>query len=219
MYDVLQHRVDVDALLGGDLGGVHGLQADDVLDLLFHPGRVGGGQVDLVDDRADLQIVLQGQVGVGQGLGLDALGGVHHQHRPLAGGQGAGDLVVEVHMARGVNEVELIVLPVLGAVGQPDGPGLDGDAPLPLQVHVVQQLGLHVPRGYGVALLDEPVGQRGFAVVNVGDNGKIADFGLVSHPWKPPFEDRPGRVPARRVLTRWELRQVTSRSGGPPPGG
>ena len=76
--------------------------------------------------------MLHGEVGVGQGLGLHALGGVHHQHRPLAGGQGPGHLVVKVHMARGVNEVQGVVLPVGGGVVQPHGPGLDGDAPLPL---------------------------------------------------------------------------------------
>ena len=59
------------------------------LSLLLHTLRVGGGQVDLVHHREDFQVVLHGQVGVGQGLGLDALGGVHDEHRPLAGGQGA----------------------------------------------------------------------------------------------------------------------------------
>ena len=82
------------------------------------PLGVGGGQVDLVDHGQDLQVVLHGQIGVGQGLGLDALGGVHHQHRALAGGQGAGDLVVEVHMARGVDEVQGVGLAVLGVVVQ-----------------------------------------------------------------------------------------------------
>ena len=48
---------------------------------------LGAGQVDLVDDRDDLELVLERQVGVGDGLRLDALRGVHHQERALAGGQ------------------------------------------------------------------------------------------------------------------------------------
>ena len=182
--DVLQHGGDVDALLGGDLRGVLGGEGQDVLDLLLHTLRVGGGQVDLVEDGEDLQVVLHGQVGVGQGLGLDALGGVHDEHSPLAGGQGAGHLIVEVHMARGVDEVQGVGLPVLGGVVQPHRPGLDGDAPLPLQVHVVQQLGLHLPLGDGVAQLDEAVGEGGLAVVDVGDDGKVADLGLVGHKYR-----------------------------------
>ena len=82
--------------------------------------------------------MLHGQVGVGQGLGLDALGGVYDEHRAVAGGQGAGDLVVKVHMTRGVDKVQVIGLSVLRRIFQADGPGLDGNAPLPLQVHVVQ---------------------------------------------------------------------------------
>ena len=185
-HDVLQHGVDVDAHLGGDLRRVHGGEADDVLHLLLGLGDIGGGEVDLVEDRQDLQLVLHGEVGVGQGLGLHALGGVHHQHRPLAGGQGPGDLVVEVHVARGVDEVQLIGLAVLGLIVELHGPGLDGDAPLPLQVHVVQQLGLHLPGGDGVALFQQPVRQGGLAVVDVGDDGEIADIGLLAHRQLPP---------------------------------
>ena len=125
--------------------------------------------------------MIQSQIGVGQRLGLHALGGVHHQHRALAGGQGAGHLVVEVHMARSVNEVQGVNLAVLGLVKQMDGPGLDGDAPLALQVHVVQQLVFHLPLRHGVAFLQQAVRQRGFAVVNVSDDGEITDVGLVEH--------------------------------------
>ena len=125
--------------------------------------------------------MVQGQVGVGQGLGLHALGGVHHQHGALTGGQGAGDLVVEVHMARGVDEVQGIGLAVFRLIIEVDGPGFDGDAPLALQVHIVQELVLHLPLGHGVAQLQQAVRQGGFAVVNVSDDGKIADVGLIVH--------------------------------------
>ena len=177
----LQHGVDVDAVLGGDLRGIHGRDADDVLDLLLDLLGPGRGQVDLVDHRQHLQSLVHGEVGVGQRLGLDALGGVHHQHRALAGAEAAGDLIVEVHMARRVDEVQGIGLPVVGGVAQLDGAGLDGDAPLPLQVHGVEDLVLHLPGLDGVARLQEPVRQSGLAVVNVGDNGKIPDLRQLGH--------------------------------------
>ena len=44
----------------------------------------------------------------------------------------ARDLVVEVHMTRGVDEVERVDLPVLRGVVEGDGAGLDGDAALAL---------------------------------------------------------------------------------------
>ena len=181
VYDVLQHCGDVDALLGGNLRRVQGRQADDILNFMLHPLRVGGGQVDFIQHRADLQIVVQGQIGIGQRLGLHPLGGVHHQHRPLAGGQGAAHFVVEVHMAGGVDEVEAVGLPVLGGVVHADGPGLDGDAPLLFQLHVVQELGFHLALLHRAAQFNHAVGQGGFSVVDVGNNRKISDFRMICH--------------------------------------
>ena len=125
--------------------------------------------------------MVQRQIGVGQRLGLHALRGVHHQHRTLTGGERTADLVVEVHMARGVDQVEHIGLAVIRQIAQGDGTGLDGDTPLPLQIHVVQKLVFHLPGLHRVALLNEPVRQGGFAVVDVGDDGEIADLCGVDH--------------------------------------
>ena len=86
-------------------------------------------------------------------------------------------------MARGVDQIEVVGLSVLGLVVQPDSPGLDGDAPFPLQLHIVQQLGLHLPLGHGVALFNQPVGQGGLAVVNVGNDGKIANVLFLYSQW------------------------------------
>ena len=51
------------------------------------------------------EVVLEGQVQVGQRLGLDALRRVDQQHRALAGGQRPGHLVGEVDVAGGVDQV------------------------------------------------------------------------------------------------------------------
>ena len=73
MDDVLKHRVDVDAELGGDLRRVLGGDGKDILDLLLHTLGIGGRQVDLVDDGADLQIVLHRKISIRECLRLDAL--------------------------------------------------------------------------------------------------------------------------------------------------
>ena len=109
---------DAHAHFGGDAGRVHARQTDHVLHLVGHAVRLGAGQVDLVQDGHQLQVVLQRKVGVGQRLRFHALAGVHHQHSALAGGQTAAHLVVEVHMARRVDEVELVILPVLCRIVQ-----------------------------------------------------------------------------------------------------
>ena len=181
LHDILRHGLHVDAVFGGDLRRVHCRDADDVFNLGLGALRVGGGQVDLVDDGQDLEIVLERKIRVGKRLRLHALRGVHNEHRALARGERAGDLVVEVHMARRVDKIERIRLAVLGFVRQSDGARLDGDAALALEIHVVEDLLGHFAFFHRAAQLNEPVGQRGFAVVDVRDDGKIPDMALVDH--------------------------------------
>ena len=64
------------------------------------PVGVGGGKVDLVHRGDDREVVLEGEVAVGEGLRLDALRGVDEEQRAFAGGQAARDLVPEVDVAR-----------------------------------------------------------------------------------------------------------------------
>ncbi len=52
---------------------------------------------------------------------------------------------------------------------------LDGDAALALDIHGVEQLSLHVALGHGARELEDAVGQRGLAVVDVRDDGEVAD--------------------------------------------
>ncbi len=173
----LQHLVDAGSILGrGEHSGVGG-KADDLLNLLAGQLRVGGREVDLVDHRDHLEVVLQSGIGVGQGLGLDPLAGVHHQQRPLAGGQRPGHLVGEVDVAGSVDQVQLIGAAVPGRVGHPHRLGLDGDAPLPLQVQAVEDLRLHVPGRDRAGALQEPVRQGRLAMVDVGDDREVADPG------------------------------------------
>ena len=174
-HDALQNILNADAELGGNAGRLHAGQADDILDLFGNGVRVGAGQVDLIQNRHDLQIVVQRQIAVRQRLGLHALAGVHDQHGALAGGQTAADLVLEVYMARGINEVELIGLAVIGLVAHRHGAGLDRNAALLLNVHIVQHLIGHGALVNAVGQLQHTVGQGGFAVVDVGNNAEVAD--------------------------------------------
>ena len=78
-------------------------------------------------------------------------------------------------MAGGVDEVERIGHAVPGRVGHAHGLRLDGDAALPLQVHGVEHLVAHLALGHDARALDQPVGQRGLAVVDVRDDAEIPD--------------------------------------------
>ena len=161
--------------LGGDADGAGGVDADDVLDLFSDAVAIGGGQVDLVEDRYDLVVRVDGMIDVGERLRLDALGAVDHQKRAFDRAHGAGDLVGEIDVTGGVDQVEHILLAIQGGVVDPDGLRLDRDAALALDVHAVEHLLFHVAQGHGVRLLDKTIGEGGFPVVDVRDDGEIAD--------------------------------------------
>ena len=77
-------------------------------------------------------------------------------------------------MAGGVDEVELVLLPVEGGVVHPHGRELDGDAALALDVHAVEELLLHVALAHLPRELHDAVGDRRFAVVDVGNDAEIS---------------------------------------------
>ena len=177
----IQHGVHARAQLGAHRQVFRRRQAQQVFNLLGGFLHAGGGQVNLVEHRDDFQVVAQGQVGIGQRLGFDPLGSVHQQQGALAGGQRAGDLVGKVHVAGGVNQVELVGVAVAGAVEQADGVGFDGDAPLALQVHGVEDLVLSFPFAQRTRAFQQAVGQGGLAVVDVGNDAEVSDVGQLNH--------------------------------------
>ena len=100
------------------------VEADDLGDLPARLFRLRARQIDLVDHRDDLEVVLDREVGVGQRLRLDALRGVDQQQRAFAGGQRSRHLVREVDVARRVDQVEDVLLAVAArcSSGGPDAP-------------------------------------------------------------------------------------------------
>ena len=107
----------------------------------------------------------------------------------------------EVGVARGVHDVDLHVAVLHGGVF-----GQDGDAALTLQV-----VGVHDALGHGLvfaertALLEHLVHQGGLAMVDVGDDGDVAQF-LILHAFifLLIWQDRPAvccRVAAGFITT------------------
>ena len=179
MHDRFQDFGDAFASLCGDGQSIVGRQTHSLLDHLAGALDVSRGQIDLVDDGNDLEPVVDGEIGVGQGLCLDPLGRVHHQQRALAGSQRARHLVAKVDVAGGVDQVELVGFAVVRLVDHAHGVGFDGDAALALQVHGIEHLGLHLARGQRAGKLQQSVGERGLAVVNVRDDREVADVAWI----------------------------------------
>ena len=151
------------------------VEPDDVCDLAPRLVGLRARQIDLVDDRDDLEVVLDREVRVGQRLRLDALRRVDDQQRALARGERPRHLVREVDVPGRVDEVQDVLLAVVRRVVQADRVGLDRDAALALEVHRVEDLRFHLARLQRAGDLEKAIGQRRLAVVDVRDDREVAD--------------------------------------------
>jgi hypothetical protein len=109
--DRFEDVVDAHAGLGRTGDRIVGIDADHVLDLGLGVVGIGIGQIHLVEHRHHLHAQVQRGVAVGHRLRLDTLAGIDHQQRALAGRQRTAHFVGEVHMARRVDQVEVVDLP------------------------------------------------------------------------------------------------------------
>ncbi len=141
----------------------------------FHFVRLCGRKINFVDDWNDREIVLRGEKSIGDGLRFDSLARVNHQQGAFAGGKRAGDFVRKIDMPWSVDQVELVLVSILGSVVKTNAFGLDGNAALPLQVHGVQDLRAHFALAERACKLEQAVGQGRLAVVNMRDDAKITD--------------------------------------------
>jgi len=132
-------------------------------------------QVDLVHDRDDLEAGVHREIGIREGLSLDALGRVDHEDRALTGVECPGHLVGKIDVARRVDQVQDVLVPVARGVAHAHGLSLDRDAALALQVHLVEELIPLLARGGRFCGVEQAICQRALAVVDVRHDAKVAD--------------------------------------------
>ena len=176
----LEHGFAIQARLRAAADHLVGIDGQRVLDFFFDFVDAGVDEVDLVDHRNDRQVVLHRGVGVGHRLRLDALKRIDQQHGPFAAHERPRNLVVKIDVPRRIDQVELVLLPVVRVLHR-NGMGLDRDAALALQRHVVEQLLLHVAAAHGAGDFQQPIGQRALAVVDVGDDREVTDVFRIGH--------------------------------------
>ena len=82
----------------------------------------------------------------------------------------------KIHMPRGVDEIEQIVLAVRSMVRERDRITLDRDPPLAFDIHRVEDLIAKLALRHATTGLDQSIGQRRFAVINMGDNAKVPNM-------------------------------------------
>jgi hypothetical protein len=112
------------------------------------------------------------------GLRQRTFGGVDQQQHPVHHLQGSLDLATEIGVARGVDDIDLdALMPDRCVLGE------DRDATLTLEIaRVHDPFGNPLVRAEGAALPQHGVHQRRFAVVDVGNDGQISEFGHTGDP-------------------------------------
>jgi len=150
------------------------IQVDEEFQDLVHHGLGPSiGSVDLVDHQDGNQTGLQRLLDHEAGLGHGALKGIHDQKGSVHHSQDSLNLAREVDVSGGVDDVQGRVPEAHRRVL-----GQDGDAPLPLKI-----IGVHDPLNdlltgaEDPCLTQEAVHEGGLAVVDVGDDGEVAQFG------------------------------------------
>mmetsp|Transcript_65756 Transcript_65756/g.109246 ORF Transcript_65756/g.109246 Transcript_65756/m.109246 type:complete len:318 (-) Transcript_65756:312-1265(-) len=110
--------------------------------------RFSSRQIDLIQYRQNLEIVLNGQEHIRDSLRLYTLRRIDNKQGPLARLERARHLISKIDMARSVNEVEHVALAIACEVVHTSSLELDGDATLALEFHVVKKLLLHFSAGH-----------------------------------------------------------------------
>ena len=82
-------------------------------------------------------------------------------------------------MSRSINQIENVFFPIFGLVYGTNCLGFNRNPPLPLQIHIIQHLGLHFTARQKTGLLNNPICQGGFPMVNMSNNTKISNFTLI----------------------------------------
>ena len=180
MHDRLQYLIDPRSVLGRDQRSIRSIKTDHILNLLLHTFRLCAWQINLVDHRENLQIMIQCQIYISKGLCLDSLRRIHDKNSAIAGCQTPAHLVVKIYMTWRVDQVEDILFSVLCRINGSDGLSLDRDASFPFQLHIVKNLCLHFPAGQQSCFLYNSVCQGGFTVINMCHDTEISDFTLVN---------------------------------------
>ena len=151
-----------------------GLGPQLVAHLLQHGAEVGPHAVHLVD-KGDLgHPVAVGLVPHRLGLGLHPAHRAEHRDDPVQHPKAALHLDGEVHVPRGVDDVQGVALPLAGG-----GRAGDGDAPLLLLGHPVHDRGALVHLAYLVGaagVVEHPLGEGGLARVDVGHHFQSYGF-------------------------------------------
>ncbi len=128
--------------------------------------------IDLVDHDDGLRVVLERFAQDETSLRLGSVVRVDNQEDAVDHLHDTLDLAAEVRMAGGVDDVDAIAVPLEGGVLR-----ANGDSFFALQIHRIHHALLDLLIGAeGAGLTQELIDERGFAVVDVRNDGDVTNL-------------------------------------------
>ena len=149
------------------------VESDSLLYLLFDTIRFGGGEVDFVDDGNEFEIILEGDVDIGDSLCFDALGSIDDQQCAFTRCERAAHFIGKIDMTRSVDQVEGVDFSLFFVL-KPNALRFYRDAALFFDIHRIHHLCAHLTIRYRAALLNETICERTFSVVDMGNYREVA---------------------------------------------
>ena len=80
-----------------------------------------------------------------------------------------------------IDNIQLVRLAVIGFVHERYALRLDSNTPFAFDIHGIENLFRHFAVCQAPAHLDKTIGQRRFAVIDMGNNREIPDVGRINH--------------------------------------
>ena len=96
-------------------------------------------------------------------------------------------------MSRRVDQIQNVFFPVIGTIRKGYGVAFDGNAAFPFDIHIVQHLILKISFITDTGKLDQPVGQCGLTVIDMGNDAEVS-YILHNRCEKKPSKDSGGLI-------------------------
>ena len=103
------------------------------------------------------EVVLDGEIKIANRLCLNALCGINYQERTLTCSDRARYFVRKINVTGRIDQIQLVFL-ALVLDSHCNGASFDGDAALPFQLHVIEDLLLHFTLLNGAGIFEQSVG-------------------------------------------------------------
>ena len=78
-------------------------------------------------------------------------------------------------MPRSIDQIQDVLFPVFPRIVEANCVSLDRDAALALEIHIIEQLGLHIALGNCARYLQQTVSKGRFAMVDMGNDREVSN--------------------------------------------